>query len=123
MGWTKQAQHDFQSMPAEGSDLVMSARAELVTAEDPYFRGIEADASLPHWMTVRPLSSTSPGGPHNVDLAGGRGWPIYTFMRRHADPQIVVTKPSGPDACATAASAPRAASACCHPLRQETSGR
>ncbi|MEU9088667.1 hypothetical protein [Streptomyces sp. NPDC048428] len=34
MDWTKQAQHDFQNMPAEGSDLVMSARAELVTAED-----------------------------------------------------------------------------------------
>ncbi|MFJ8073651.1 hypothetical protein ACIQ7Q_06820 [Streptomyces sp. NPDC096176] len=33
MDWTKQAQHDFQNMPA--SDLVVSARAELVTAEDP----------------------------------------------------------------------------------------
>ncbi|WP_406251119.1 hypothetical protein [Streptomyces cyaneofuscatus] len=92
MDWTKQAQHDFQNMPAEGSDLIMSARAELITAVDPYFRGIDADASLPHWMTVRPLASTSPGGPHIVDLAGGRGWLIYTFMRRHADPQIVVTE-------------------------------
>lgn len=62
MDWTKQAQHDFQNMPAEASDLVMSARAELIRAEDPYFRGIDADASLPHWMTVRPLASTSPGG-------------------------------------------------------------
>jgi hypothetical protein len=35
MDWTKQAQHDFQNMPAEGSDLFMSARAELITAEDP----------------------------------------------------------------------------------------
>lgn len=92
MDWTKQAPHDFQNMPAEGSDLVMSGRAELITAEDPYFRGIDADASLPHWMTVRPLASTNPGGPHILDLAGGRGWLIYTFMRRHADPQIVVTE-------------------------------
>lgn len=43
-------------------------------------------------MTVRPLASTSPGGPHIVDLAGGRGWLIHTFMRRHADPQIGVTE-------------------------------
>ncbi|MEU2762076.1 hypothetical protein AB0935_11925 [Streptomyces sp. NPDC007027] len=39
MDWTKQAQHDFQNMPAEGSDLIMSARVDLITAEDPYFRG------------------------------------------------------------------------------------
>jgi hypothetical protein len=90
-GWTKQAQHDLQNIPAEASDLVLSARAELITAEDPYFRGIDADASLPHWMTVRPLA-TRPGGPHIVDLADGRGWLIYTFMRRHIDPQIVVTE-------------------------------
>ncbi|MEU1364646.1 hypothetical protein ABZ454_00690 [Streptomyces sp. NPDC005803] len=43
-------------------------------------------------MTVRPLASTSPSGPHIVDLAGGRGWLICTFMPRHADPQILVTE-------------------------------
>ncbi|MFF8988308.1 hypothetical protein ACF08E_33650 [Streptomyces globisporus] len=82
----------FQNMPAEGSDLIMSARAELITAEGPYFRGIDADASLPRCMTGRPLSSTSTGGPHIVNLTGGRGWPLHTFMRRHADPQIIVTE-------------------------------
>ncbi|MDG9682604.1 MULTISPECIES: hypothetical protein [Streptomyces] len=82
----------FQNMPAEGSDLIMSARAELITAEDPYFRGIGADASLPHCMTIRPLASASPGGPHIVDLVRGRGWLIYTFMQRHTDPQIIVTE-------------------------------
>ncbi|MFD6654356.1 hypothetical protein ACFWEB_04240 [Streptomyces parvus] len=70
----------------------MSAGAELITAEDPYFRGIGADASLPHCMTIRPLASTSPGGPHIVDLAGGCGWLIYTFMQRHVDPRIIVTE-------------------------------
>ncbi|MER7960213.1 hypothetical protein [Streptomyces sp. NPDC096030] len=70
---------------------MLSARAELITAEDPYYRGIDADVSLPHWITVRPLASTSPSGPHIADLAGGRGWLIFTFIRRHADPQITVT--------------------------------
>ncbi|MFD4589061.1 hypothetical protein [Streptomyces sp. NPDC058434] len=37
------------------------------------------------------MASTSPGGPHIADLAGGRGWLIYTFIRRHAEPQIIVT--------------------------------
>lgn len=92
MDWTKQAQDDFQGTSAEGSALIMSARAELVTSDDPCFRGIDADASLPLWMTVRPLASTSPGGPHIVDLAGGRGWPVCTLIRRHAEPQIVVTE-------------------------------
>lgn len=81
----------FQNMPAEGSDLVMSARAELITAEGPYFRGL---TPMPRFrcMTGRPLASTSPDGPHIVNLACGRGWPIHTFMRRHADPQIIVTE-------------------------------
>ncbi|WP_314254526.1 hypothetical protein [Streptomyces sp. DSM 40907] len=78
-------------MPQDGKQLVLSARAELITSPDPYCRGIDADASLPHWITVRPLAPTSPGGPHIADLAGGRGWLIFTFTRRHTDPQITVT--------------------------------
>ncbi|MFB0631481.1 hypothetical protein [Streptomyces sp. AB3(2024)] len=91
MDWTAEALQEFESLPEDGKRLVLSARAELITAEDPYYRGIDADASLPHWITVRPLASTSPGGPHIADLAGGRGWLIFTFIRRHADPQITVT--------------------------------
>ncbi|MFD6416190.1 hypothetical protein [Streptomyces sp. NPDC060194] len=90
MDFTKQAWETFQEMPADGRDLAVAARAELVTAADPYFRGIDADVALPHWITVRPLASTSPSGPHIADLAGGRGWIVFTFIRRHADPQIVV---------------------------------
>ncbi|CAM5682674.1 hypothetical protein SBADM41S_03614 [Streptomyces badius] len=36
-----------------------------------------------------------------MDLAGGRGWLIYTFMQRHADPQIIVTEAFWADDCAT----------------------
>ncbi|MFI2783776.1 hypothetical protein [Streptomyces sp. ALB3] len=30
-----------------------------------------------------------------VDLTGGRGSLVHTLLRRHADPQIVVTRASG----------------------------
>ncbi|MFE3679620.1 hypothetical protein [Streptomyces griseus] len=43
-------------------------------------------------MTIRPLASTSPGGHPIVNLAGGRGCVICTFVQRHADPQIIVTE-------------------------------
>lgn len=90
MDWTAEALQEFESMPVDGRQLVLAARAELVTAADPYYRGIDADLALPHWITVRPLASTSPGGPHIADLAGGRGWLVFTFIRRHADPQITI---------------------------------
>ncbi|MFF7183172.1 hypothetical protein [Streptomyces sp. NPDC008121] len=60
-------------MPADGRQLVLAVRAELITAVDPDYRGIDADAHLPHWINVRPLTPTSPGGEHIADLAGGRG--------------------------------------------------
>ncbi|MGW7195650.1 hypothetical protein [Streptomyces chryseus] len=78
-------------MPGDGKRLFLAARAELITAPDTYYWGVDADVSLPHWLTVRPLASTSPGGPHIADLAGGRGWLIFTFIRRYADPQTTVT--------------------------------
>ncbi|MFF2198817.1 hypothetical protein [Streptomyces sp. NPDC058157] len=91
MDWTLEARQEFDDMPADGRELILSARAELITATDPYFRSIDTDIGLPHWLTVRPLASTSPGGPHIADLAGGRGWLVFTFIRRHAEPQITVT--------------------------------
>lgn len=75
-------------MPTDGRQLVMADRAELITASDPYYRGIGADAFLPHWTTVRPPASTSP---RIAGLAGGRGWLIHTLIRRHAEPRIMVT--------------------------------
>ncbi|MEU9235212.1 hypothetical protein [Streptomyces subrutilus] len=110
MDWTGEARHEFERMPPDGRQLILAARAELVTAPDPYYRGIDAtdrppadepaedispgkasDAALPHWVTVRPLASTSPGGAHIADLAGGHGWLVFTFVRRHAEPRITVT--------------------------------
>ncbi|MFD4247697.1 hypothetical protein ACFWP3_39860 [Streptomyces sp. NPDC058525] len=91
MDWTAEARLTFDAMPAGGHQLVLAARAELITAVSPYYRGIDADAHLPHWITVRPLASTSPGGECIADLAGGRGWLVFTFIRRHAEPQITVT--------------------------------
>ncbi|WHM40914.1 hypothetical protein [Streptomyces sp. BPTC-684] len=84
-------------MPEDGKQLVLSARAERITAADPYFRGIDADLGLPHWIAVRPLASTSSGGPHLADLAGGRGWLIFTFTRCHAAPRSPSPTPSGLD--------------------------
>lgn len=91
MDWTVEARRTFDAMPADGRQLVLAARAELITAPDPYCRGIDADIGLPHWITVRPLASTSPGGPHIADLAAGRGWVVFTFIRRLAEPQITIT--------------------------------
>ncbi|MFJ5220532.1 hypothetical protein ACIP98_38360 [Streptomyces sp. NPDC088354] len=82
MEWTAEARQEFDAMPADGRQLVLAACAELITAPDPYYRGIDADACLPHWVTVRPPASTNPGG---------RGWLIYTFIHRHVEPQITIT--------------------------------
>ncbi|MFJ7272637.1 hypothetical protein ACIQV3_39425 [Streptomyces sp. NPDC099050] len=36
MDWTAEPLHEFESMPEDGKQLLLSARAELVTAIDPY---------------------------------------------------------------------------------------
>lgn len=50
MDWTAEALHAFESMPQDGKQLVLSARAELVTATDPYYQGIDRriPAALDH---------------------------------------------------------------------------
>lgn len=70
--------------------MVDAARAELVTAKDPYFRGIETDGDLPDGIRVRPDRSTDPKGRHVLFFDGGYGWLRYVFVRRTEDPQIVV---------------------------------
>lgn len=45
--WTKEAEDNRNALPAEARTLVDTARAELVTAADPYFRGIDTDRDLP----------------------------------------------------------------------------
>jgi hypothetical protein len=69
---------------------VDEARAELVTAKDPYFRGIDADGALPESMRVEPVRSSDPKGPRILYFDSGNGWLVYTFVRRSEEPQILV---------------------------------
>ncbi|QES42784.1 hypothetical protein DEJ49_18925 [Streptomyces venezuelae] len=90
MDWTLKAQAARDALPEHVRKIVDAARAELVTAKDPYFRGIETDAELPDTMRVEPSLSTNPKGPHLLHFDNYHGWLRYTFMRRVHDPQIVV---------------------------------
>ncbi|WP_338696956.1 hypothetical protein V2W30_15185 [Streptomyces sp. Q6] len=88
--WTTAAAEDREALPDAARDLVLAARAELVTASDPYFRGVDADRDLPPGMSVEPAQSTRPGGQHVLYFDHGRGWLRYQFTQRTADPQIVI---------------------------------
>jgi hypothetical protein len=90
MDWTLKAQAARDALPEHVRKMVDTARAELVTAKDPYFRGIDADAHLPDGMKVRPVQSTEPKGARIFLFDGGHGWMIYTFIRRVEDPQIIL---------------------------------
>ncbi|MFF6876707.1 hypothetical protein ACFY9S_15485 [Streptomyces sp. NPDC012474] len=90
MDWTLKAQAARDTLPESVRKTVDAARAELVTAKDPYFRGVDVDADLPDGMKVRPLESSKPKGPRILLFDNGHGWMTYTFIRRVDDPQIVV---------------------------------
>ncbi|MFG3065069.1 hypothetical protein ACGFYM_42010 [Streptomyces sp. NPDC048231] len=88
--WTKEAEDNRNALPPPARALVDAARAELVTANDPYFRGIDKAANLPTGMSVEPVQSTRPRGAHVIYFDHGRGWLRYVFTRRTTDPQIVI---------------------------------
>ncbi|MDT0613891.1 hypothetical protein [Streptomyces lancefieldiae] len=90
MEWTLKAQAARDALPEKVRKIVDAARAELVSAKDPYFRGIEADADLPDGMRVGPVRSSDPKGARIYFFDHGHGWLIYTFVRRVEDPQLVV---------------------------------
>lgn len=90
MDWRLDALACRDALPEHVRKSVDEARAELVTAKDPYFRGIDADGDLPETMYVEPVRSTDPKGPHILYFDNHRGWLVYTFDRRPEDPQIVV---------------------------------
>ncbi|MGW6569802.1 hypothetical protein [Streptomyces sp. NPDC054975] len=71
-------------------DLLDDIRAELVTVEDPCFRGVDNLPDLPEGCRIVPLRSMVPNGLHVCYFGHGRGWIHYAFVRRTADPQIVV---------------------------------
>jgi hypothetical protein len=88
--WTVEADNNRNSLPDEARALLHAARAELVIAPDPYFRGIDADRDLPAGISVEPVQSTRPAGQHVLYFDHGRGWLRYSFVRRTTDPQIVI---------------------------------
>ncbi|EYT78281.1 hypothetical protein CF54_38185 [Streptomyces sp. Tu 6176] len=90
MDWTLKAQAARDALPEHVRKTLDAARAELVTAADPYFRGIEADAVLPPGMSVEPARSSVPRGPRVLFFDNGHGWLRYVFVQRAEDPQIVV---------------------------------
>jgi hypothetical protein len=56
MDWRIDALAVREALPEHARGMVDAARAELVTAKDPYFRGIDTDAGLPEGMRVMPDS-------------------------------------------------------------------
>ncbi|MFC8245415.1 hypothetical protein [Streptomyces chartreusis] len=90
MDWRLSALAALEALPVHVREMVYAARAELVAAKDPYFRGIETDAGLPDGMRVGPVLSTEPKGARALFFDRGSGWLKYTFVRRCEDPQIVV---------------------------------
>lgn len=89
MDWTLKAQAARDALPENVRKTVDAVRAELVTARDPYFRGIETDVDLPAGMKVRPVESSAPKGARIFLFDSGHGWMIYSFIRRTEDPQII----------------------------------
>ncbi|MFJ9717171.1 hypothetical protein ACIRPQ_14705 [Streptomyces sp. NPDC101213] len=90
MDWTLKAQTARDVLPERVRKMIDAVRAEMVTAADPYFRGIDADAHLPDDMKVRPVRSSDPKGSRLFFFDHGHGWLRYTFVRRVEDPQIIV---------------------------------
>ncbi|MGW2701198.1 hypothetical protein [Streptomyces sp. NPDC001340] len=88
--WRLDALAALEALPAHAQQMVYAARAELVTAKDPYFRGIETDACLPDGMQVMPVRSSEPKGARALFFDNENGWLKYTFVPRTEDPQIVV---------------------------------
>jgi hypothetical protein len=92
MDWRLDALARRDGLPEHVQKKVDEARAELVTAKDPYFRGIDADADLPETMYVEPVRSSDPKGPRILYFDNHRGWLVYTFTPRVEDPQITVVE-------------------------------
>ncbi|MGI5338436.1 hypothetical protein ACQEVS_14040 [Streptomyces sp. CA-181903] len=90
LDWTLKAQAARDALPESVRKTIDAARAELVTVDDPYFRGVDVGAALPEGMFVEPARSSDPKGPRVLYFDSGHGWLKYTFVRRTDDPQLVV---------------------------------
>jgi hypothetical protein len=92
MDWRLDALAARDALPEYAQKMVDEARAELVTAKDPYFRGIDTDGDLPKTMYVEPVRSSDPKGPRILYFDYHQGWLVYTFVPRSVDPQILVVE-------------------------------
>ncbi|WUH57925.1 hypothetical protein OG432_23830 [Streptomyces sp. NBC_00442] len=90
LDWVDTARAARGALPRRVRDLLDDIRAELITVPDPYFRGVDNLPDLPDSCRIAPLRSTVPNGLHVCYFDHGRGWIHYTFVRRTADPQIIV---------------------------------
>lgn len=92
MDWRLDALAGRDALPEHVRRMIDEVRAELVTAKDPYFRGTDTDRDLPGAVHVEPIRSSDAKGPRIVYFDDHHGWLIYTFVRRSADPQILVVE-------------------------------
>ena len=90
MDWTLDARAAFEAVPNHVREIVLAARAELVTAKDPYFRGIDTASCRADGTQVMPVRSSDPKGARLLLFDDENGWLKYTFVPRIADPQITV---------------------------------
>jgi hypothetical protein len=88
----------FEVLPDHAREIVLATRAELVTAKDPYFRGINADAGSLEGMSVMPGRSTEPKIPRSWSKrsSGKNLSPLLCVRQKssdgrdHADPGLPV---------------------------------
>jgi hypothetical protein len=90
LDWRLDALSSRDELPEHARKMVDEARAELVIAKDPYFRGIDTDGQLPESMFVEPVRSSDPKGPRILYFDYHGGWLVYSFVPRVQDPQLVV---------------------------------
>lgn len=80
MDWRRDALASRDALPEHVRKMVDEARAELVTAKDPYFRGLDADGDLPETMYVESVrSSDSKDRASCTSTTTRAGWPTPSF--------------------------------------------
>ncbi|MFJ7158334.1 hypothetical protein ACIQUQ_25820 [Streptomyces sp. NPDC101118] len=77
--YTQEAEKYRISLSEDVRESLREAVFELLTARHPY--------RAEH---VEPARSTAPRGPHVAYFDSNRGWLLFTFLPRVAEPQIVV---------------------------------
>ncbi|OKI61637.1 hypothetical protein [Streptomyces sp. MJM1172] len=84
--WTKTASEYRDSLPRAVRDLIIDAVVELLSSRHPY-RDDGLDTTK---ISIEPARSTQPRGAHILNFDHNHGWLRYTFIRRAAEPQIII---------------------------------